>query len=47
MAESTRSRLTEVRVRTATDDDAKHGRQLFDRLDSNGLYPHVTPAGAK
>ena len=47
MARTTRSRLTEVRVRTATADDAKHGRQLFDGLGSNGLYLHVTPAGAK
>ena len=47
MAKTTRSRLTEVRVRTATADDAKHGRQLFDGLGSNGLYLHVTPAGAK
>ena len=43
MAKTTRSRLTEVRVRTATADDAKHGRQLFDGLGSNGLYLHVTP----
>ena len=47
MAKTTRSRLTEVRVRTATADYAKHGRQLFDGLGSNGLYLHVTPAGAK
>ena len=47
MARTTRSRLTEVRVRTATADDTKHGRQLFDGLGSNGLYLHVTPAGAK
>ena len=47
MAKATRSRLTEVRVRTATAGDAKHGRQLFDGLGSNGLYLHVTPAGAK
>ena len=47
MARTTRSRLTEVRVRTATADDAKHGRQLFDGLGSNGLYLHVTPGGAK
>ena len=47
MAKTGRSRLTEVRVRTATADDAKHGRQLFDGLGSNGLYLHVTPAGAK
>ena len=47
MARATRSRLTDVRVRTATAHDAKHGRQLFDGLGSNGLYLHVTPAGAK
>jgi len=47
MARTTRSRLTEVRVRTATAGDAKHGRQLFDGLGSNGLYLHVTPGGAK
>lgn len=47
MTKTTRSRLTEVRVRTATADDAKHGRQLFDGLGPNGLYLHVTPAGAK
>ena len=47
MAKATRSRLTEVRVRTATAGDTKHGRQLFDGLGSNGLYLHVTPAGAK
>ena len=47
MAKTTRLRLTEVRVRTVTDDDAKHGRQLFDGLGSNGLYLHVTPGGAK
>ena len=47
MAKAARSRLTEVRVRTATADHAKHGRQLFDGLGSNGLYLHVTPAGAK
>ena len=47
MAKATRSRLTEVRVRTATANDTKHGRQLFDGLGSNGLYLHVTPAGAK
>ena len=47
MARTTRSRLTEVRVRTATFGDAKHGRQLFDGLGSNGLYLHVTPGGAK
>ena len=47
MAKTTRSRLTEVRVRTATADDAMHARQLFDGLGSNGLYLHVTPAGAK
>ena len=45
MARSTRSRLTEVRVRAATADDAKHGRQLFDGLGSNGLYLHVTRGG--
>ena len=42
-----RSRLTESRVRTATASDAKHGRQFFGGLGSNGLYLHVTPAGAK
>ena len=47
MARTIRSRLTEVRVRTATAGDAKHGRQLFDGLGSNGLYLHVTPGGAK
>ena len=47
MAMTTRSRLTEVRVLTATAGDAKHGRQLFDGLGSTGLYLHVTPAGAK
>ena len=47
MAKATRSRLTEVRVRTATANDTKHGRQLFDGLGSNGLYLHVTPVGAK
>ena len=47
MARTTRSRLSEVRVRTATADDTKHGRQLFDGLGSNGLYLHVTRAGAK
>ena len=47
MARKTRSRLTEVRVRTACAGDTKHGRQLFDGLGSNGLYLHVTPAGAK
>ena len=47
MAKTTRLRLTEVRVRIATAADAKHGRQLFDGLGSNGLYLHVTPAGAK
>ena len=47
MAKAARSRLTEVRVRTATAGDAKHGRQLLDGLGSNGLYLHVTPAGAK
>ena len=47
MARTTRSRLTEVRVRTATADDTRHGRQLFDGLGSNGLYLHVTPAGAR
>ena len=47
MLRTTRSRLTEVRVRTATADDTKHGRQLFDGLGSHGLYLHVTPAGAK
>ena len=47
MAKTTRLRLTEVRVRTATAADAKHGRQLFDGLGSNGLYLHVTLAGAK
>ena len=47
MARTTRSRLTEVRVRTATAGDAKHGRQFFDGLGSNGLYLHVTPGGAK
>ena len=47
MAKATRSRLTEVRVRTATACDTKHGRQLFDGLGSNGLYLHVTPAGEK
>ena len=47
MTRTTRSRLTEVRVRTATADGAKHGRQLYDGLGSNGLYLHVTPAGAK
>ena len=47
MARTARSRPTEVRVRTATADDSKHGRQLFDGLGSNGLYLHVTPGGAK
>ena len=47
MARTTRSRLTEVRVRTATASDAKYGRQLFDGLGSNGLYLQVTPGGAK
>ena len=47
MAKATRSRLTEVRVRTASAGDTTHGRQLFDGLGSNGLYLHVTPAGAK
>ena len=47
MLRTTRSRLTEVRVHTATADDTKHGRQLFDGLGSHGLYLHVTPAGAK
>lgn len=47
MARSTRSRLAEVRVRTATANDTRHGRQLFDGLGSNGLYLHVTPAAAK
>ena len=47
MARTTRPRLSEVRVRTATADDAKHARQLFDGLGSNGLYLHVTPGGAK
>ena len=47
MARTTRPRLSEVRVRTATAGDAKHGRQLFDRLGSNGLYLHVTPGVAK
>ena len=47
MARTTRSRLAEVRVRTAIADDAKHGRQLFDGPGSNESYLHVTPAGAK
>ena len=47
MARTTRARLTEVRARTATADEAKHERQLFDGLGSNGLYLHVAPAGAK
>ena len=47
MARTTRPRLSEVRVRTATAHDTKHGRQLFDGLGSNGLYLHVTPNGAK
>lgn len=47
MAGSTRARLTEVRVRTATAGDTKHRRQLFDGLGSDGLYQHVTPAEAK
>ena len=47
MVRTTRARLTEVRVRTATAGDPKHGRRLFDGLGSNGLYLHVTPAGAK
>ena len=47
MANTTRLRLTEERVRTATADDSKHGRQLFDGLGSIGLYLHVTPAEAK
>ncbi len=47
MARTTRPRLSEVRVRTATAGDAKHGRQLFDRLGSNGLYLRVTPGVAK
>ena len=47
MAKPTRARLTEIRVRTATAGDTKHGRQLFDGLGSNGLYLHVTPGGAK
>ena len=47
MTKATRSRLTEVRVRTASAGDSKHGRQLFDGLGSNGLYLHLTPAGAK
>ena len=34
-------------MRTATADDAKHGRQLFDGLGSNGMYLHVTPGRAK
>ena len=47
MAKTTRSRLTEVQVRSATADDATHARQLFDGLGSSGLYLHVTPTGAK
>ena len=47
MAKTTRARLTEVQVHTATAGDTKHGRQFFDGLGSNGLYLHVTPAGAK
>ena len=47
MARTTRSRLSEARVRTAHADDTKHGRQLFDGLGSNGLYLQVTPGGAK
>ena len=45
MVRTTRTRLAEVRVHTATAGDAKHGRQLLDWLGSNGLYLHVTPAG--
>ena len=45
MVRTTRARLTEVRVRTATAGDPKHGRRLFDGLGSSGLYLHVTPAG--
>lgn len=47
MVRTTRPRLTAVGVRTATAGDAKHGRQLFDGLGSNGLYLHVTPGEAK
>ena len=47
MVRTTRSRLTEVRVRTATAGDTKHGRQLFYGLGSNGLHLHVTQGGAK
>ena len=47
MASTTRVRLIEVWVRTAAVDDTEHGRQLFDGLGLNGLYLHVTPAGAK
>ena len=47
MAMTTRSRLTGVRVLTATAGDAKHAGRLFDGLGSNGLYLHLTPAGAK
>ena len=47
MVWTARARLTEVRVHAATAGDAKHGRQLLDGLGSNGLYLHVTAAGAK
>ena len=47
MVRTARARLTEVRVHTATAGDAKHGRQPLDGPGSNGLYLHVTPAGAK